>query len=241
MSVYAVNGKEPIAAWIPSLDTAGNGTTTLNNLIGGGGNGTLTNGPTWVSDTEAGGVRAISYDGINDKVAVTLASTLSITSAFSMSCWVKLPAGNGDGAFFKISGQTSNGFAVGIGNGIFENPGLYLISLREALAWHTTAFILGTGWKHVVASFTPNTTLVYIDGTLRQTVSGAFFGPGNNLIDLGGYSAPAARYTAHLGDDYRLFTQTLDSTDIAYLYNSGNGRGRVVSNNNSTFAIGMPI
>ena len=42
MSLYAVNGKEPVAAWIPSLDTAGNGTTTLTDLVGSN-NGTLTN------------------------------------------------------------------------------------------------------------------------------------------------------------------------------------------------------
>ena len=42
MTIYAVNGKEPVAAWIPSLDTAGNGTTTLTDLVGSN-NGTLTN------------------------------------------------------------------------------------------------------------------------------------------------------------------------------------------------------
>ena len=34
MTIYAVNGKEPVAAWIPSLDTAGGSGQTFHPLGG---------------------------------------------------------------------------------------------------------------------------------------------------------------------------------------------------------------
>lgn len=92
MSIYAVNGKEPIAAWIPSLDTAGNGTTTLTDLVGSN-HGTLTNmdaATDWVADTGAGGVRALDFDGVNDHVVF---SPPAFSSTASFSLWVK-PATN---------------------------------------------------------------------------------------------------------------------------------------------------
>lgn len=58
--------------WCPSLDTSGNGTTTLTDLSGNGNNGTLTNmdaGTDWVADTDSGGVRALDFDGSNDRIA----------------------------------------------------------------------------------------------------------------------------------------------------------------------------
>ena len=90
MSLYAVNGKEQIAAWIPSLDTAGNGTTTLTDLVGSN-DGTLTNmdAADWVADTDAGGVRALDFDGTNDRVIGALGAhqTALNSNVFSVSIW----------------------------------------------------------------------------------------------------------------------------------------------------------
>ena len=90
MSIFAVNGKVPVAVWCPSRDTLGNGTTTLTDLVGSS-NGTLTNmdpATDWVSDTDAGGIRALDFDGSDD--FVSLGNTTSLTStAFSVSFWMR--------------------------------------------------------------------------------------------------------------------------------------------------------
>ena len=89
----AVNGKTPVSAWVPSRDTAGNSTTTLTDLSSGENNGTLTNmavpANNWVADTDAGGVRALEFDGSNDYVALGSGAALSITGEMAISCWYK--------------------------------------------------------------------------------------------------------------------------------------------------------
>jgi hypothetical protein len=119
MGLYDVNGKVPVSAWIPSKDDSGNGTTTLNDLVGSN-NGTLTNfaltGSTsnWVADTNAGGIRAIDCDITNDFVAVTVASY----SDFMLSLWINPTAFGGLPVWFGLGsfwiGLSSSKAAVSI-------------------------------------------------------------------------------------------------------------------------------
>jgi len=76
--------------WCPSLDTAGNGTTTLTDLSGNGNNGTLTNmdaATDWVADTDNGGVRALDFDVAVDNQYVTTADIDS--TVITIGAWVK--------------------------------------------------------------------------------------------------------------------------------------------------------
>jgi hypothetical protein len=82
----SVLGTAPVAAWCPSLDTAGNGTTTLTDLVGGS-NGTLTNmvpASDWTDD--GSGLWSLDFDGSNDYVA--LSSGVALGTLHSVSEWV---------------------------------------------------------------------------------------------------------------------------------------------------------
>ena len=235
ISPYAVNGKEPIAAWIPSLDTAGNGTTTLTDLVGSN-NGTLTNmdaATDWVSDTSNGGVRALDFDGVDDYVDV---GNITGAGAFSVSVWFR-PDANSDSIITKGESRAIN---TARDWDIFGNGSSILFIGNDSTG--TNIWSLNGGaypslynWHHVVAAWDGTTNAngvsLYLNGVLignAQSLQSSVSTLRN--IYLGGFRTDAINYEfdGRL-DDIRIFDQALDASDIAYLYNNGNGRGRTPS------------
>ena len=243
MSIYAVNEKEPIAAWIPSLDTAGNGTTVLTDLVGTTGNGTLTNmdaATDWVADTDAGGVRALDFDGANDKILFGAGAVVSTSVAFSFSCWVKstnlttnlypkvatFQSAQGTTPFeITLSAQTGyQGVAIG-------SDGVSWGRFLNGVSWVNIA------WQHIVVTYsgasgtTAGSFRIYVNGAVVTPSSAGAFSALTNGTCLGAAVAGGGSNLL-LGrlDDLRFWSATvLDSSDVSYLYNSGAGRGRVSS------------
>jgi len=240
MSVYAVNGTEPVAAWIPSLDTAGNGTTTLTDLVGSS-DGTLTNmdaGSDWAADTGAGGVRALDFDGSNDFVAAPVGSLLS-QSQGATSLWLNSASNTDSRIVFSITSpgqEFANALRLtwdrrsgvnGRVNFRISKNGSSLVNLDVA------GEAVASAWTHVVWTHDGTTHTFYRDGSqIGSVTSGAW------LNDLSSASVvPTHVYLAGprttsldgLMDDVRVFSSGLDSDDIAYLYDSGMGRGIVAS------------
>lgn len=251
MSVYSVNGKEPIAAWIPSLDTAGNGTTTLNDLIGSN-HGTLTNfaltgsASNWVPDTSNGGVRALDFDGSNDYVTVPHASVLNPGSnPFSVSVWIKPPNSNQFGPIFQkrmSDNSITQLFAMSVaGDGLTGASGkkvnmqIFWNSVSIARTAYTTADVADGNWHHVVGVWTGSAIQIWVDGTSRSLTFDYSAGtPASAVNPTGalriGNNVPGANHFSGRQDDLRLYHGfALDSSDVAYLCNSAAGRGRVAS------------
>ena len=242
MTIYAVNGKEPVAAWIPSLDTAGNGTTTLTDLVGSN-NGTLTNmdaATDWVADTNNGGVRALDFDGRNQHVNCGTSSNIIAAGSVSVSLWCYLRTkSTGDRIFSNYSGSGS------------AADGLVLISLLDDptvggtnYVWRASVKISGTQhnvfassastgvWSHVVMTHDGSTLKIYVNNTLESSlaVSGTLPTSANllGLAEEPPIGGAAEGLDGRL-DDIRVWSGTaIDASDVSYLYNSGNGRGRVV-------------
>lgn len=238
MSVYAVNGKEPAFAWIPSLDDVGNGTTTLNDLIGSR-DGTLTNmdaGTDWVADTGAGGVRALDFDATNDFASLGSGVVLPSSGGLAISWWEKVAstAGpfhsrfrfyTGSQAFFVFRSTNAS-----YGTLAFSRDAVGS-SLRCSGAM-SLASASGT-WVHFVISGTAgaNSTTtshwVLYENAVSKTIDagGAFSSQTANINQIGWDSLLSG--AGCLMDHVLVFHQSLDSSDAAYLYNSGLGRGRV--------------
>jgi hypothetical protein len=221
----AVNGKMPVAAWVPSRDTAGNGTTTLTDLVGGN-NGTLTNmdaATDWVADTDAGGVRALDFDGVNDYVAAT--TNGSAYSQLSLSVWMrKAASGN-----VSIISMGSEAFPNRTHLNWYSDSQVYLVTEDGGSVYGQFSFPFAAGWHHFVMIFDGTTSgnsnrlKLWIDGTQRTLT---FFGGipttivSSSAVAIGrGYSI---FYTTGRIDDFRLFGVPLDVSDVASLYK---GRG----------------
>jgi hypothetical protein len=228
VTIYAVNGKEPIAAWIPSLDTVGNGTTTLTDLVGSN-NGTLTQmdpATDWVADTNAGGVRALDFDGSNDRVIM---GPPAITQQMSQSYWFK-----------RASTSVRSGL---VGFGVISSSldrfviqpwsdGVVYVSLNGSNWGNFSSNDLN--WHHLVAVFdgaatgNSNRLNVWFDGA---AVSLSFTGTIPTTIgapertQIGRTLNPANDYGTGLVDDYRIWGQSLVLEDAQFLWAGGFGRG----------------
>ena len=241
MSIYAVNGKEPFAAWIPSLDTAGNGTTTLTDLIAAK-NGTLQNMNTatqWVADTDAGGVRALDFDyvgGVN-RQAVSLPTTALLgglsKAAISMWVLVQSPAPTGAASLYYES-TTSAGFPR---FSVFQQTNNQLAAVARDTQTGSNFNVVATppaGWVHVVMNYDADTDrLEMIFNGVSAGANTATKGPlssgSPNAIAIGAFDSGASSSSANARiDDVRIFGGViLNASDIAYLYAGGFGRGRI--------------
>ena len=212
----SVNGKTPVSAWVPSRDTAGNGTTTLTDLSGTN-DGTLVNmtpASDWVADTGAGGVRALDFDGVNDHVVAPRTANI-----VSVSTWVTVSGTSGDRRIFSIN---RNAFSMYSGNGV-QTP--RIVYNNSDLSSGIT--LNGSGaWNHVVASYDGTNVKCYHNGVLRSTnaVAAATLSTANVYISALEFGSIIQLWNGRQ-DDFRVFDVALDQSDVNALYATGLGRG----------------
>jgi hypothetical protein len=230
----AVNGKTPISAWVPSRDTAGNGTATLNDLSTGGNNGTLTNmdpASDWVSDTDSGGVRALDFDGANDYVVLPI--NLGGRSKLTVSMWVKSNSSPSTYFSYSANGQDNNDillYATSTLIGIQVNNG----SDGGGTVAYTPSASL---WRHIVFVFdgtltgAANRLKLFVNAS-QQTLSFSYTPPATTAsptsaqCNMARYHAfPAGFFMSGRQDDLRIWFDALETVDVSALYASGAGRG----------------
>lgn len=210
-----------IGIWCPSLDTVGNGTTTLKDLSGNSRDATLTNmdaASDWVSDTDNSGVRALDFDGVNDFVVTP---SITLPASFTISVWAKI----------DYAGSTN--FARIVEHGLNQSVTLCLnkaVSPNKITAqyaddsggWIASSSSVGASWVHLLLTMSKPSTLM--TGVLHE--NGTSVGtntktatPSNNLTLRFGGESSAATLTSLKGrlDDIRVFNRVLNSTEIANL------------------------
>ena len=240
--------------WCPSLDTAGNGTTTLTDLSSSGYNGTLTNmdaATDWVADTGSGGVRALDFDGSNDYVT-GLSTAVQSLSVASVSFWVKTTTEARLGFSIYEQNGINNGLFIGLGqniSGAFTNELITFVRVVSGTATNQVAYTTATrtevfdgNWHHVCMIFNSAYTL-YLDGTSKSlsfsgSDNGAFSSgiTGLNRVTIAARDVSASRVPL-LGrmDDVRVFDRAISASEITALaskrgYEPPTGRARRLIN-----------
>jgi hypothetical protein len=231
VSIYAVNGKTPVAAWIPSRDTAGNGTTTLTDLVGSN-NGTLTNmdaATDWVADTGAGGVRALDFDGVNDNVSIP-DSLVHKPEIVSVSCWAF--ARNTSAGLIVFKGNTRDTFFEAYAISSFGSQFYAVVSNSSGVQTIVAPTRTLNTWHHLILVFARPTLSMFYNGSLFGSATHDYPIDYNTTpLTIGKTTRVSASVFPFNGriDDIRIFNTALTADDAAYLYNNGNGRGRINS------------
>lgn len=213
-----------IGWWCPSLDTSGNGTTTLTDLSGVGGHGTLTSpmtGSDWVSDTTSGGIRALSFD--TTKWVSIPFTGINAVSAFTLSAWLKRNAAGSEVAIaqclptvLQVTGieHYLDGFVYGdVANGSAYG--------RVASA--------GANWTHVLSQFdgtatgNANRLKMWVNGiavslSFTGTIPAVTQNYSGQPLMLGRIRySNTGRFSNGRIDDVRIFARQLTAAEITHL------------------------
>lgn len=246
MSIYGVpSGANPIAAWIPSLDTVGRNTTTLTDLVGIN-HGELigmdddSNGDTSEKWQVSEGKYTLYFDGSGEHVVIPYDVSLSFgASEFAISAWLKCSQ-TSSRIWLGKDVASARDFACWINlaeNGSTADGTVTLYDFNGYAGFGAESNVFSkTTWNHVVHTrrFDGATTYgdTYLNGTLIRTkvITKKTYALTNDIW-LGGreYSGFFSGFTGYL-DDIRWFVgSAVDAADVSYLYDYGNGRGRTLS------------
>lgn len=209
-------------AWWKFNDASG---TNANDESANNNDGTLVNGPTWVTGKIEG---AINFDATNDHVTVADAPSLDLSWQYSISNWTSPAAAyttfksilsKGDKYFFYAS--SSNYCGPGAVLAGHQTGGSY-----QLVCYATPLPILS--YTHNVVTFDGTLLRLYRDTVLVASASA--LGPvdvGTDALLMG-----ASTFGENWGgglDSVRLFNKTLSQAEITTIFNEGNPAGAPVS------------
>lgn len=211
--------------WCPSLDDAGNGTTTVNDFGSGGNNGTLVNmdaASDWVADTDSGGVRALDFDGSNDYVVTGPVGA----AEGSVSMWGKFRKLATTDQTQVLCGALAPGLASGMSMGA-PNINDYRFQIYDGTGWRRTgsAFVPTLNqWYHLVGIWGSAGVKLFVDaiqhGSTNAYTSGWSTGyTGGGLqagMKIGNYEFSHYSFDG-LIDDVRIFHRILTTDEITAL------------------------
>jgi hypothetical protein len=213
MSIYAVNGKAPIAAWIPSRDDAGRNTTTVSDFAGS--NPLVLTSSSW--STDGGG--AINFTG---SVSGASANNFSFLRRATLSFWANAATFSSvTRVLFELTPNYNN------------NQGFLILNDANTLqATNSFSYNGGTHtpplanqWHHFVYNLHRNNSASigvsgFVNGT-AITFSQTFSTVLNNDYTAGKVFVGARNNTSFrfvgLMDDIRIFNVALNADDSSAL------------------------
>jgi hypothetical protein len=138
------------------------GTTALDSS-GSGNHGILLNGPVRTNGVVG---RALRFDGSNDRVSATNPTSLNVTGAFTVACWVR-PESVSSTTYFVIKGnESSDRFAYALRASSAKVQYRWVSPSGSKSTYGTTANVLAAGrWTHVAVVHTPGSLpTIFING-----------------------------------------------------------------------------
>jgi len=209
--------------------------TTAGDSSGNNNTGTLTNGPTWTTDSKVGG-GALQFDGVNDYATSSAGTAVNNLTAGTISVWIK-PSSGGQYGLGRIISKGSTGGIGGFDLNVEGSPVRrfdFAIDYDGAtdLGAVTSGGIIDFGvWQHVVVTWdgTGNGSglKMYKNGTsLSLSTSngvGSRVSDASNGLVIGNRSVISNRDFDGSIDDVRLYNRVLSAQDISDLFALGSG------------------
>ncbi|MEA2223329.1 MAG: hypothetical protein QOH83_1705, partial [Solirubrobacteraceae bacterium] len=156
----------PVGSW--GFDDAGG--TTAADATGAGLTGTV-NGPTWAAGGKFGG--ALSFDGVNDTVAVADVNALDLTNGMTLEAWVRPSVLNGWQTVILKERPGDLAFAL-YGNSSATRPATHIWTTADVGVNATAALALALNtWTHLAATYDGATLRLYANGTQVATRAAA--------------------------------------------------------------------
>jgi len=154
-------------------------------------------------------------DGTDDYIDCGNDSGLNLTSAFTLSAWVKQTTADDNMVLFRRTG--ANGYQIRLNSGTFNYYG------GTGDRNFTTGLTSTTAWYHLVVTHTGSSVTGYVDGSqagssYSESITGV--ATADFLIGKHGTS-PTNRYFNGYIDEVSVWDTALSSSAVSDLYNSG--------------------
>src|SRR3989344_7863713 len=189
--------------------------TTAGDSSGNGNNGTLTNGPTWVTGKVGSG--ALSFDGINSYVS--MGNTNDAPPTFTLSSWVNhaIPQTN-VGVVGKHTAGNGYYFST-FYNSVTGARKIQLVINGTTIS--SNASFPEGAWTHVLGMFDGTNASIYINGVLDKTL--AVSAPNSTSANFFVGAQNTTRFSG-LIDEVRMYNRALSAQEILDVYNdTGSG------------------
>jgi glucose/arabinose dehydrogenase/PKD repeat protein len=172
-------------------------------------NGTLVNGPISTASGKFG--RALSFDGVNDRVDVPDSNSLDLTTGMTLEAWVKPTTISGwRTAILKERGSDLN-YALYASNGTKPRTENYTGTENAATG---TAGIPLNAWTHLASTYDGTNLKLYVNGTLATTKATTGAMPNTaNPLHIGG-NAVWGEYFSGLIDEVRIYNRALNEAEV---------------------------
>ncbi len=177
-------------------------------------NGTLTNGAAIVNDATRGQV--LNLDGVDDFVQIS--GTYSNPTEVTIGGWVNLAAGSGRKEFISLSDRVHIALdeaTSGVKGSVQTGAGAWTDLV-------TGQFIAGTGWHHVMYTYSDsgNVHKIFIDGVevASSTINSSIYWTGATNAFIGRHPSGVNYANAKI-DDVRIYNRALTTVEVASLAN----------------------
>lgn len=196
-------GNGPVAAF-----GFGDGSGTVARDSSGAARNGAVSGATWTTAGKNGG--ALKFDGVNDWVTVADADALDLTTAWTLSAWVR-PESTTPWQTIALKEA-----GAGMSYGLYARSDLAGPSVWTSTSWiYRPAALAQTTWTHVTATMSGGTLRFYVDGVLRETLTSAAAPvPSTGPLRIGGNAVWGEWFKGTI-DDVRVYKRALSATEVA--------------------------
>ncbi len=191
----------------------GSGTTLLDKS-GNSNNGTLQNGPVWVTNGKFG--KALKFDGGNDRVNIPESSSLDLTTGMTLEAWV-YPTSSLSGWDTIVIKESASGLIyVLFANGDGNTPYSYITLGSTTNGTSGNARLPVNTWSHLASTYDGSTVRLFLNGTQVKTFSFSGSIQMSTIgLYLGGTSFLSNEGFPGFIDELRIYNRALAASEIS--------------------------
>ena len=169
----------------------------------------------WNADYSSFNSLSALFDGTDDFINCGSDSGLNLTSAFTLSAWVKQSTVKAYNTFlFRRTG--ANGYQVHINNGTLEYYG------GSQTRSFTTGLNSTTDWYHIVVTHTGSSVSGYVNGTQAgSSYTESITGVASAIFFMGKHHLASGYNFAGNIDEVAIWSSALSSSEVSEIYNTG--------------------